>query len=204
MKRLYLVRHGQTSWNLEGRTQGSKNSDLTRLGIEQAKKLGEYFKNIELDRIYSSPLERAYSTARIIAGIKNLNCKLDSRLVEMNFGEWEGLTRTKIKEIYPDDFRAWIEKPHLANIPSGESIEAAQKRIVEFVNDEIIQSDESTTLVVSHGTLIRLFLLAALSMDLEHYYRLKSHNGSFNLIEFRDYGPVLVKYNSTCHMDIII
>ena len=86
MKTLYLVRHGQTSWNLEGRTQGKKDSNLTSLGIKQAKKLGEYFKNIELNEIYCSPLERAYLTARIIANIKNLECKSDNRLIEMNLG----------------------------------------------------------------------------------------------------------------------
>ncbi|MDI9475894.1 MAG: histidine phosphatase family protein [Natronincolaceae bacterium] len=204
MKKLYLVRHGQTLWNLEGKTQGSKNSGLTPLGFEQAKKLGEYFRDIELGEIYCSTLQRAYSTAQIIADIKNLDCKLDSRLVEMNFGEWEGLTRPEIKKRYPDDFRTWMEKPHLANIPSGETIEIAQKRMVDFVDDKIIKSDKDTILVVSHGTVIRLLLLSVLSMDLKHYYKLKLSNGSVNLVEFRYYGPVLIKYNDTCHMDIII
>lgn len=204
MKRLYLVRHGQTSWNLEGRTQGNRDSNLTPLGIKQAKKLGEYFKNIELDEIYCSPLERSYLTAQIIANIKNLDCKLDNRLVEMNFGEWEGLTRPEIKNNYPESFRTWMEEPHLANIPAGETIEIAQKRIVEFVNSKIIGSNKNTILVVSHGAIIRLLLLNVLSMDLKHYFKLKQSNGSVNLIEFRHYGPVLIKYNDTCHMDIII
>lgn len=204
MKRLYLVRHGQTSWNLEGRTQGNKDSSLTPLGIEQAKKLGEYFRNIELNEIYCSPLERAYSTAQIIANIKNLDYKLDSRLVEMNFGEWEGLTRLEIKKKYPNGFKTWMEEPHLTNIPAGETIEIAQRRIVEFVNSTIMESNKDTILVISHGTIIRLLLLNILSMDLKHYYKLKQSNGSINLIEFRHYGPVLIKYNDTCHMDIII
>lgn len=204
MKRLYLVRHGQTSWNLEGRTQGNKDSSLTPLGIEQAKKLGEYFRNIELYEIYCSPLKRAYSTAQIIANIKNLDYKLDSRLVEMNFGEWEGLTRLEIKKKYPNGFKTWMEEPHLTNIPAGETIEIAQRRIVEFVNSTIMESNKDTILVISHGTIIRLLLLNVLSMDLKHYYKLKQSNGSINLIEFRHYGPVLIKYNDTCHMDIII
>lgn len=204
MKRLYLVRHGQTLWNLEGKTQGNKDSDLTLLGIKQAKKLGEYFRDIELDEIYCSPLERSYLTARIIACIKDLDCKLDNRLVEMNFGEWEGLTLSEIKNNYPKSFRTWMEEPHLANIPSGETIETAQKRIVDFVNSKIIESNKNTTLVVSHGTLIRLLLLDVLSMDLKHYFKLKQSNASINLIEFRHYGPVLIKYNDTCHMNVVI
>ncbi|HZX21188.1 MAG TPA: histidine phosphatase family protein, partial [Clostridia bacterium] len=125
-------------------------------------------------------------------------------LVEMNFGEWEGLTRPEIKEKYPDGFRTWMEKPHLANIPAGETIEIAQKRMVEFVDDKIIKSDKDIILVVSHGTVIRLLLLDILSMDLKYYYKLKLSNSSINLVEFRYYGPVLIKYNDTCHLDIII
>ena len=68
----------------------------------------------------------------------------------------------------------------------------------------ITESNKNTILVVSHGTIIRLLLLNILSMDLKHYYKLKQNNGAINLIEFRNYGPVLIKYNDTCHMDIII
>ncbi len=203
IKKLYLVRHGQTKWNLESRTQGTKNSDLTSLGFKQAKILGERLKNIKIDAIYSSPLERAASTAQIVANMKNIEYTLDDRLKEMSFGEWEGLTSKEIEENYPENFKIWREQPHLVNIPKGEKIEVAQRRMVEFI-DTIINSDNETALIISHGTTIRLLLLHILSMDLNHYYKLKQDNCAINLIEFRSYGPVLIKYNDTCHMDIII
>lgn len=139
----------------------------------------------------------------MIANIKNLNYILDDRLKEMNFGDWQGLTAKQIEENYPDSFRMWKEKPHLTEIPKGEKIEIAQKRMVEFTNT-ILDSDKNTTLIISHGTTIRLLLLHILSMDLSHYYKLKQDNCAINLIEFRSYGPVLLKYNDTCYMDIII
>lgn len=203
IKRLYLVRHGQTSWNLEGRTQGSKNSNLTSLGLKQAKVLGQRLSDIDIDEIYCSPLKRAYSTAQIIANMQKLDCKIDDRLMEMNFGEWEGLTHIEIKQNYPDNFKAWREEPHIAKIPKGETIEIAQKRMIEFINTNIIESESETFLAVSHGTTIRLLLLHFLSMDLKHYYKLKQDNCAINLIEFRPYGPVLIKYNDTCHLDIL-
>lgn len=203
MKKLYLVRHGQTTWNLESRTQGGKDSNLTDLGLKQAERLGEYFRNVKLDEIYSSPLKRAHSTAKIIADIKGLECKLDPRLVEMNFGEWEGLTTAEIEQNYPENFKTWREEPHMAQIPKGETIEIAQRRMVEFV-DTIMESDKENILVVSHGTIIRLLLLHILSMDLRHYYKLKQDNCAINLIEFKGHEPVLIKYNDTCHLDIII
>ncbi len=204
MKRLYLARHGQTLWNLEGRTQGSKDSALTPLGIEQAKKLGEYFRNIELDMIYCSPLERAYLTAQVIADAKHLDCKPDNRLVEMDFGKWEGLTRAEIQENYPDEFKTWLEMPHLAEMPEGETPRAAQKRMIEFINSKIMNSSKNTILVVSHGIVIRLLLLDILCMNLKDFYKLNQRNCSVNLIEFRHYGPVLIKYNDTCHMNTTI
>lgn len=121
----------------------------------------------------------------------------------MSFGKWEGLTNLEIEKNYPDDFKTWRESPHIANIPEGETIETAQRRIVDFVNSKILGSKYHTSLIVSHGTIIRLFLLYILSMDLKHYYKLKQSNCSINLIEFKDHGPVLIKYNDTCHMNII-
>lgn len=204
IKRLYLVRHGQTSWNLEGRTQGNKDSNLTPLGLEQAELLGQRLSKVQLDAIYCSPLKRAYSTAQVIANMQNLDCILDNRLMEMSFGEWEGLTHAEIEQNYPENFKSWRKEPHIAKIPKGETIEIAQKRMVEFVNDRIIESNNNTFLIVSHGTTIRLLLLHLLSMDLMHYYKLKQDNCAINLIEFRHHGPVLLKYNDTCHLDIII
>lgn len=204
MKKVYLVRHGQTDWNLEGRTQGSKDSNLTALGIKQVETLEGYFKHVQLDRIYSSPLKRAHSTAQVVARSKQLDCILDSRLAEMNFGKWEGLTRGEIQSTYPDISKTWMKEPHLAIIPDGETMEIAQKRIVEFVDDKIIDGSKDTILIVSHGIIIRLLLLNILSMDLKHYYKLKQNNCSINLIEFGERGPALVKYNDTCHIDKIV
>lgn len=203
IKTLYLARHGETTWNLERRTQGSKNSKLTSLGLKQAERLGYRLRDVEIDAIYCSPLERAQSTAKIIANMRNMDCILDDRLVEMNFGEWEGLTSIEIEKKYPDDYKTWREEPHMAKIPSGETIEIAQKRMIDFVKDRIVNSDKDTFLIISHGTTIRLLLLNLLSMDLRDYYKLKQNNCALNTIEIKDHGPVLVKYNDTCHLDII-
>lgn len=203
IKTLYLARHGETTWNLERRTQGSKNSKLTSLGLKQAERLGQRLRDVEIDAIYCSPLERAQSTAKIIANMRNMDCILDDRLVEMNFGEWEGLTSIEIEKKYPNDYKTWREEPHMAKIPSGETIEIAQKRMINFVKDRIVNSDKETFLMISHGTTIRLLLLHLLSMDLMDYYKLRQNNCALNTIEIKDHGPVLVKYNDTCHLDII-
>lgn len=198
------MRHGQTSWNLEKRTQGGKDSDLTALGIRQAESLRKKFQKIKLDSIYTSPLKRAYTTAQMVAKDQNLNCIPDDRLVEMNFGDWEGLTHEEIRKFYPEEFKIWRMEPHMAVIPNGETISAVQERMVAFLNDIIIQSNDDNILVVSHSATIKLLLLHILSMNLNHYYNLQQDNCAINLVTFKPYGPVLVKYNDICHMDIMM
>lgn len=94
--KIYITRHSLTAWNEEKRLQGWKDSPLTKQGKEDALKLGEYMKTIHIDQVYSSPLLRAKSTARLI--FKNENIVEDSRLKEMNFGDYEGEYIQDLKE----------------------------------------------------------------------------------------------------------
>src|SRR3712207_163192 len=98
MTTIYLTRHGQTEWNLNKRLQGWKNSPLTKLGISQAKALGERLKDTQIDVIYSSPIERAYKTAEIIKGNKDIEIIKHDGLKEFNYGDWEGLTIDEIEK----------------------------------------------------------------------------------------------------------
>lgn len=83
---IYIARHGETKWNVEGRMQGFKNSDLTQRGISDARSLGESLKNIDFDYIYSSPLGRALDTAKYIRKDDSINIILDDSLKELNLG----------------------------------------------------------------------------------------------------------------------
>ena len=86
MTEIYLTRHGQTVWNLTKRLQGSGNSELTEEGIERAKILSERLKSIDLDCIYTSPIKRAYETALILKGNKNIDVICEEGLRELSFG----------------------------------------------------------------------------------------------------------------------
>ena len=88
---LYVVRHGQTDWNVENRFQGHTNTHLTKLGKQQAENLALSLKDIHLDAILSSPLQRAIDTASIINQYKHLPITIEPRLIERSFGDFEGL-----------------------------------------------------------------------------------------------------------------
>ena len=91
---IYLTRHGQTLWNLEKRLQGRGNSPLTEDGIERAKELRDRLKNIHIDIIYSSPIERAFETAKIIKGDKDVEIITDDGFMEMCFGDYDILEQS--------------------------------------------------------------------------------------------------------------
>lgn len=91
---IYIVRHGQTDWNKVGRMQGRTDIPLNETGREQAREVGEKLKGIEFDKVFSSPLKRAYETAKIIT---NKPIEIDERLIERCCGELEGKTKNEIK-----------------------------------------------------------------------------------------------------------
>ena len=200
MKKLYITRHGETNWNLQGKTQGIKNSVLTKRGLLQAKTLAMKLKNENIQGIYSSDLSRAKSTAAIIGGLLGIPYNDSICLREVNFGKWEGLTNDEIIKKYPIQFQNWRNKPHMFWPPEGENLKKAQERIVLFIKNLIDVSQKDNLLIVSHSTIIKLFLLYIMDMNLSNFYKLKQSNCCINVIGFGNYGPVLIKYNDTCHI----
>ena len=95
---IYLVRHGQTDWNLEKKTQGHTDISLNDNGREQALRVSDLLRNYKIDKIYSSDLLRASETAEIINKCLNLNIILDNRLREINYGDLEGIPRTTLSQ----------------------------------------------------------------------------------------------------------
>lgn len=203
MTRLYIVRHGQTKWNIESRAQGSKNIELTEKGREQAKLLAQRIKDYEIDCIYSSDLDRAFDTAMMIGKEKNLQVSKIEGLREMCFGEWEGLTNDKIKEDYMEHYTIWRNKPHQAHIPGGEKLVEVQKRGLKAIHEIITNNKNKNILIVSHGITIKTILLGILDIDLSNLYKIRQDNTCMNLIEYKDYGPVIVSLNDTAHLENI-
>jgi probable phosphoglycerate mutase len=101
--KIYLTRHGKTIWNNEKRIQGWKDSQLIREGISNAKNLKKRFENIDFDYILSSPLKRAYDTAKILKGERTLEILKKDFLKEINMGDWEGKMFSEIEKEYPEE-----------------------------------------------------------------------------------------------------
>ncbi|MDR1702565.1 MAG: histidine phosphatase family protein, partial [Sporomusaceae bacterium] len=119
MTKIILVRHGQTSWNLEKKYQGQSDIELSPLGILQAEKVGERLSSEKIDAVYASDLSRAFKTAAYIAIKHNLPVKTVPQLREIRFGLWEGLTFTEINAQWQDEFEKMFLYPDEVQIPEG-------------------------------------------------------------------------------------
>lgn len=199
MNTYYLARHGQTVWNTLGQTQGHGNSPLTELGELQAKDLAEAMKEHKIDMIFSSDLGRAIQTAEIVGKEIGVEVEQTENLREMGFGVWEGRKLSDVQIEYKEVFETWRNDPINVNIEGGETLFDVAKRVENLIEDLNQRYEGKNILLVSHSITVRVMLLMFLESDLKNIYRIKQDNTALNIIEFREYGPVVMKMNDTSH-----
>jgi 2,3-bisphosphoglycerate-dependent phosphoglycerate mutase/probable phosphoglycerate mutase len=158
LRRLILLRHGQTDYNVTGRMQGHLDSVLTTVGHEQAAVAAPVLAALGPDRVVSSDLQRAVDTAEVVGTACGLPVKFDSRLRETHLGDWQGRTVAEIDRDYPGAIATWRSDPAWAP-PGGESrvaVVARSRPVVDELDAEFADSDEasSTVLHVAPGGLI--------------------------------------------------
>ncbi|KAF0091398.1 MAG: putative phosphoglycerate mutase [Fusobacteria bacterium] len=199
MSYIYLIRHGQTSWNLEERFQGTTNTELTEVGINQGKLLAKSLSKTKFENIYSSPLKRAKITADFIGSEVNCEVIEDLDFKEISFGDWEGLSTKEIREKYPW-MDKWFDDTGLFQIPNGDVFEDEKNRLKERLIKIAKESNGQNTAIVSHAGIIRLSLLAALDLPLSYYWRFVLGNTSINILEYHNGMFFLKSLNDTSHL----
>jgi len=195
------VRHGESAWNAENLLCGRSDVPLSAVGRQQAKSLAERLRPIPFDAFYTSPLVRAFETARLIAEVVGLEPVPDRRLVELDYGQWEGRTMADVMENDAQAFRAWDAKPAQLAPPGGEAGLAAQQRIVSFLDFLAAKHQQGRVLVTFHKTVCRLAICHVLGMAPDEYRRrLVLNNTALSIIRSRPYGWELVTFNDTYHL----
>lgn len=162
MRKLFLVRHGETDWNREGRFQGHTDVELSDVGRQQARALAEKLRSREIGAIACSDLLRAKQTASILA--EELNAPIacvDGGLRERGYGCFEGLTRAECGAKFPELWASHA-KGESVEVPGAERRELVMDRIVRSVKRCVETQSEGTSIaVISHGGVMRMFLEAA-------------------------------------------
>ena len=182
--RILLVRHGETSWNLEGRFQGRSDVPLNEKGKEQANALALALKGESLTAIYCSPLARARETACLIKAFHpSVPLYEEEGLVEMDLGEFEGIEGPRWAALYAEFRDAWRENPGSVRMPGGESLKEVQARALSAL-ERIANAypPETTLLLCSHNFVILTILCHALEIPLDRFRELRQGTAALNVL----------------------
>ena len=160
--KLYITRHGETKRNKEQRVLGRTDDPLSEKGLAQAAELAEKMKDIDIDMIFVSPLSRARQTAQAVADVKGLTPIVDERLIETNFGDYEGVDR------WCEEYQN-AKRDHFKRYPNGESYFDMAYRIYNFLFEIRDKYPDKKVLVVSHGGVCRIICNYFYDMENEEF-----------------------------------
>ncbi|KRT35645.1 histidine phosphatase family protein [Acetomicrobium hydrogeniformans] len=200
MRRLIFLRHGKTEWNGQFRYQGKTDVPLNDEGRMQADRTALRLNSLKVDVIYASVLSRARETAERVS--RHLGTPLGGlleELVEMDFGNWEGMQVAEVENAYKEVYAQWRKFPEKVKIPGGESF----VEVVERVNrgmKKILDDGGENVLIVAHGGSIRAALTGFFAMDASAAWRTRIDNCSLTSLELWRDRVMLSFTNDTLHL----
>lgn len=156
MKNIFVIRHGETVFNKEGRYLGRTDEPLNAIGVDQAKKLAEKTSDLDVEIIYCSPLKRAIETAEFIKTNHTCEVVINKHFIERSIGVYEGLTKEEAKNEYPALYARNITRIFNDAPPNGETINEVIKRVFSGLDEINSQSGFSNILISTHGFIAKV------------------------------------------------
>lgn len=193
---LWLIRHGETDWNVEGRIQGSADQPLNVRGLEQARRLGTRLASVRFDAVYASDLQRAAQTAR--TALPDAEVRLDARLRELAYGVLEGKTWSDMSDEEAAIAAHWHEDPYARRVPGGESYADLTERVEAF---RAALPARGRIAAFSHGGTIRSALYAVVGRPNGAAWRVAIGNTAITRLRFDGRGVTVVSVNDEAHLE---
>lgn len=199
---IYLLRHGQTNINRDGKYQSAVDKDLNELGRRQAELLGKRLENHSIDIIYSSDLKRVVQTSEIINKYINTGIIVKKEFREIDMGEWDTLTLEKRYISHGDYAKEWAKQLKDLPYPNGECGEDVCKRAMKVI-DEIVEKEYNDVAIVSSGGTIAILLSGFLGLDQHKRFNMDIDNCSISAVNYNvNNNKMTVKcINDTGHLD---
>lgn len=199
--KIYLIRHGQTDWNLEGKIQGRHDVSLNKTGLKQAELLAMGMDKRPVVQIFSSRQKRALETAQAVGRRQHVAVTVIDGLEEVEFGEWEGKTWDEISREYPEEFKVWCTEPAEIVPPGGESRPQIYRRIGNALN-EILRRSRGDIAIVSHGAALAYMVSLMLEKELGDHDEIIVKNASISTVEYdRETGKFhMAEANDVSHL----
>ena len=195
MTSFFLVRHGETEWNVERRIQGWSDSPLTSVGRAQAEVHGRLLATHGVDRVLASPLGRTKQTVAPIVRETKVAAEYDPRLREVCMGEWSGRTSQEIQSSYAEQWQARLDDPEGYRPPNGENRFDVKRRVAPLL-EELNNAPHDQIVLVSHGITIRVLLELLLGNSDETTRSLSVPNDLVYCVELGSADPIVRHYLS--------
>jgi broad specificity phosphatase PhoE len=166
--------------------------------MRQAMALATRLRSEDLAAIFSSDLQRAVQTAKLIAAEHSASVRVDPRLREIDYGDWEGLTREEIAKAHKTIMRPLTDEPRV-RFPAGPALDRLKHETQEFLSDILEEFQQETVAVVGHGVSFQIMLYELLDLPFRDYWLLYMYNGSITEVYVQQSQAVLIRLNDTCH-----
>ncbi len=197
---LYLFRHGEVHEKHRKYLYGQMDVELSPKGIKQSIRVGKYLKKTPIDHVYSSDLIRALTLGREISRHKDLQPRLDPRLRERHFGDWQGKPWDKIAEEYPEEVEKYLESRHTVRAPGeSESFIDVQSRVLPFVQEVLTKHRGEKVAITAHSGPVRIILADALGLPLGSIFTFDQDYCAMNIVDYFESGRTRVRTLNAVH-----
>lgn len=201
MTKIILVRHGHVEGISPERFRGRADLMLTPEGRRQAEATARRIHATwKPAAVYTSPLSRCRATGEAIGNPLGLSPSPLDGLIDIDYGQWQGLTPDEVRSRWPESLATWYRAPDWAAIPGGETLQGVLTRTVTTLRGVIRRHPDDTAVLVGHDSVNRVILLHALALPLSRYWRLGQHPCAINEIDFSEDGFVVLSINETYHL----
>ncbi len=200
MTQLLIIRHGRTGWNRVERFRGRAELELDEVGIRQAEATSKRIVEYPVTAVYCSPLKRALTTATIIAKRLNIKAKLLPGIIDIDFGEWQGLSPEEAAARDEALYTMWLKSPQLVHFPRGESLTEVRQRAALAVDELVEQYPQGTIALVSHRVVCQILILHLLGLDNSHFWQIGQDVCALNVFEVNGGSAHARLLNDTCHL----
>ncbi len=201
--RLVLIRHGQTAWN-EGagqeRFRGRTDLPLDEVGQAQARAVAARLAGESLAALYASPLLRARQTIAPLAEKLGLAIQPHEGLLDIHYGEWQGLTHAQAAAAYPEMYALWRTTPRQVHLPGGESLADVQARLCSLLDELAARHPGQTVVLVGHQMVNKILACTLLGLDLDQIWQVRQDTANLSLFQRGDEAWHTLSLNDTCHL----
>lgn len=196
-----LVRHGQTNSNVTGFYMGWSDEDLSQVGYTEARRLSSRLASLPIASVYTSPLRRVHTTGAILAEPHELELKVLDDLIEIQFGDWQGLHVDEIKRRWPELWQQSRIDPAELTMPDGESFSQVTERAVRAFETVVGASRGKQVVIVTHDVIVRVLVAHVLRVSNSIYRRFEINNASLTVIRVVNGNSCLITLNDTSHLE---